>query len=1647
MNIKNYIPFLVILACVLAVACITYVVRDTNNIVYSEATFSTYHHSASSSLLDFGTTFQSVTPRYMIEHPNPAHAAYAAPVQQSNGGSVYSDRVFHQPAVTTFGESGYGYTDGTTQLFHAAPVSNPTTALAVSMPMPKRNSHATTHRTNDHQAAAAQQHSGATTYTAHALPMRSAGRSTSADASVAPLAITTYDENYSINGNANQLNGRRNAGDPFGGSLPDNPIEPGTPVGDVPWLFILCLSLAYAMLRFRKRIATLFMLCIIATASYAVPARPGWQTKTQPDGTTIEVRLTGDEFHHYWQDRSGNVVKCDSLGYWRVVESQPTPATIKARRQASRMLQSRPNKAVGSVNLAPRGLVILVNFNNSKFANTNNQAAMNELMNGDNYTYNGATGSVRQFFSDQSDGQYKPDFDVVGPVTLSKNVAYYGSNDANGNDVLPGDMVVEACSIANTDFGVDFTQYDNDGDGYVDFVYIVYAGKGEADGGAENTIWPHNWDLASAYYYDNCSYSTSQRKFDGKTINNYACSGELDGSSGKRAGIGTIAHEFGHVIGLPDLYDIDYGQNYEDEATPGAWHIMDGGSYNNDGKTPPNYTIYDKYFLGWKTPTNPCATAQTLTLQAAGTDGYNAYQITSGNDPLTATSTNTVYYIENRQQSGWDAYLPGHGLVIWKIMYSQSVWEANGPNATPGTIRYAVVSASGKTTGIGTGADPFPGTKGVTRWEGVNGKPLLDITESGGVITLTYIDNAACHSVLTSGTACTITPSSDCVTNGTTLTANIIPTDASYDITSVSVQLGNTTLTKNTHYTLSNNNQYLTINGSAITGEASQTITIEATATKARWTYEVLYENATVSSEVGAVAKGGTLTLTVTPALGYVLDNTMIEVEQNGTPREFTYSGTTLTISNVEGDLGIYIMPEIDPENAITFVRLTDEAMLKADAKCILVYAETPAVAGQLVSNTYLESVTTGFTVNGTEITTQKTNTNISIFTLGGSPGAWTLTNSKGEKLSGTEKTLVWDGTNSTWTINVGDDGKTIMTVGGTQLYYNSSDPRFRTYTSAQKGLYLYISLSGEIEKQDPVITFTKKDYYQTTKVNQPFSNPATTTYGTITYSSSNETTATVNSSGVVTPKQAGTVIITASVAEGTYNNADSKSYQLTISALATYTVTWMANGEQFGEEVPYTEGDKLVLPANTPTACTTNTKQFVGWTTAANKDYEHDTQAPEFITAGEEVTANATYYAVYALEKTGSANVVTTTMTNFTATSANMDSYISYAAAQGGAQDDPFISNGVLRIYQNGGTLTVTAKTGATINSITIGSSMATSVTYKADAGSTSTAQSISANGTFTKSGLNASSVLFTCVGTDKNSRLYLNNLEVTYTAGTTTTYMYYSTDCSGEIDNTQDPIPEFADANKVLTIGDTYTNTLTLTYNSTGEKTFTSSDTLVATVATNGQVTALAAGNTTITVAIAAVPGQFSAATASYNITVVRKKATPSFDVAQVDLKTGESRTVEVNKGEHDGEVAYTSADPAIATVDPVTGQVLGVSAGFTTITATLAQTATYETATATYMVYVSSKMVSDGKFGVTWIADGVVLTDTVATYRYEEDEALKMPSTEVGGTNGKEFVGWTAIKDYQNPFCPPGDLFNSPEGKKVTADITYYAVYKAK
>lgn len=250
MKLKTYLPLIAITVCLVVVLCIGTSWIATPAARYSATIGSTTPAQLSSSVAP-AATFQSVTPDYQANHKavRPQHSESATP---TTSGSVFSSTTFHQPQVTSFGGGASTSAGSSAQLAHAATSNTAPAAVSVSMPMPKRNSHATTNHTSDHQSAA-QANSGTSTYTAHALPMRSAGRSSSADASVAPLATTTYDDGYSINGSANQLSGRRNAegNNPFGEgelpSLPSNPKEPGVPMGDMPWALLLLLVAGYAL--------------------------------------------------------------------------------------------------------------------------------------------------------------------------------------------------------------------------------------------------------------------------------------------------------------------------------------------------------------------------------------------------------------------------------------------------------------------------------------------------------------------------------------------------------------------------------------------------------------------------------------------------------------------------------------------------------------------------------------------------------------------------------------------------------------------------------------------------------------------------------------------------------------------------------------------------------------------------------------------------------------------------------------------------------------------------------------------------------------------------------------------------------------------------------------------------------------------------------------------------------------------------------------------------------------------------------------------------------------------------------------------------------------------------------------------------------
>ena len=478
---------------------------------------------------------------------------------------------------------------------------------------------------------------------------------------------------------------------------------------------------------FTRFISVLFVLSICLSPAFAVPAFRGWQERTLADGTTVTVRLMGDEFYHFWETKDGKIAIQQEDGTFVISEEEaPSPKKVIQNRQtAAKRAGAVIHRNYGDLQIN-RVLVILVNFKDKSMQDKHNSTHFNTIL-------NGAFPSVKDYFNTCSNGNYNPQFDIFGPYTLPQNMAYYGANknDVRGEDTYPGQMVLDACALASQD-GCNFSNYDVNNDGYVDNVYIVYAGYGEAAGAAANTIWPHSWVVQTG------NYVSGTKTYNGKTIYHYACSAELSGTSGTNSdGVGTFAHEFSHVIGLPDYYDADYNTNgSNDGKTPGKWTLMDQGSYNGDGQYPPLYSIYDKFFMGWTTPSLLAKNAKkNVTLTTTWNDGY---QITGGATSLACTNTNKIYYIENRQQSGYDQYLPGHGMIMWEVTYDADHWNDNDLNNYSGTLRYTIKSAKSNSTDLSAATTPFPGTQETTSVTPFTGCALTNIAESAGNVSFKY---------------------------------------------------------------------------------------------------------------------------------------------------------------------------------------------------------------------------------------------------------------------------------------------------------------------------------------------------------------------------------------------------------------------------------------------------------------------------------------------------------------------------------------------------------------------------------------------------------------------------------------------------------------------------------------------------------------------------------------------------------------------------------------------------------------------------------------------------------------------------------------------------------------------------------------------
>lgn len=502
----------------------------------------------------------------------------------------------------------------------------------------------------------------------------------------------------------------------------------------------------------------------------AIPALPTPVTMTMPDGSEITVRVHGDEHFHYYTSTDNHMLVADENGYLcyasengttlkssgvvahnpekrtarelQYISSLSSDATLRLRNVAAKQIaNSRAPKASGQFSDlitayptlgSPRALVLLVQFPDQKFLTPNALEAFTDLMTREGYDYNGATGSARDYFVENSRGLFTPEFDVYGPYTLPQSMAYYGRESASLHDVNPYEMVADACSLADAD--VDFSLYDEDGDGMVDNVFVFYAGYGQNSGAPAETIWPHAANI--------WTYGGIKLVLDGVQVGNYACTNEIQGTTGSvRTGIGTFCHEFSHVLGLPDLYATDGSSSF----TPNQFELMDVGSYLNSGNTPPYMSIYDRACLQWINP-RELNVGETVVLKS-----FLDVESESDDEALliTTISENEYYLLENRQQRGWDTYLPAHGMLVWHIDYDPQIWKENRVNSVTRSqhLRVDIVEADGIADYLTMSGDPFPGTNGVTSftdntvpsmrtWTNVRvEKPLTNIHEQDGVIS------------------------------------------------------------------------------------------------------------------------------------------------------------------------------------------------------------------------------------------------------------------------------------------------------------------------------------------------------------------------------------------------------------------------------------------------------------------------------------------------------------------------------------------------------------------------------------------------------------------------------------------------------------------------------------------------------------------------------------------------------------------------------------------------------------------------------------------------------------------------------------------------------------------------------------------------
>ena len=431
------------------------------------------------------------------------------------------------------------------------------------------------------------------------------------------------------------------------------------------------------------------LIYLIFLPAMAGPARRGLIPLTQPDGTVFNAVFRGDEFLRIKTTAEGHAIIQDEEGWWcyagfdgtgcryssgfRVGTDVPDEVLVKSKdipysvlsqntalhrntgdnpAQTMRRVMEKVQTRSGEKTVK-HAIVILAQYSDVSFSN--NRQSFVDLLTQKGYSANGAEGCAKDYFDAQFNGKVEFSFEVSTVVTLPGTRAYYGANNAGGNDTRAAEMIINACQIADND--IDFSIYDDDGDGFVDNIFVIFAGGDEANGDGEDCIWSHSWNI-----YYGAGYNIS---LDGKKLGRYACTAEFDktlASSGYKdilTGIGTFCHEFSHSLGLMDMYDTDYEGS--GGLSSGLWlstSLMDNGNRNNNGNTPPYFNAIEREMLGISTPVIIDSDG-SYRLEPVSDNGM-AYRINTDNE-------NEYYLIECRSGKDWDSHAGGSGMLIYHI--------------------------------------------------------------------------------------------------------------------------------------------------------------------------------------------------------------------------------------------------------------------------------------------------------------------------------------------------------------------------------------------------------------------------------------------------------------------------------------------------------------------------------------------------------------------------------------------------------------------------------------------------------------------------------------------------------------------------------------------------------------------------------------------------------------------------------------------------------------------------------------------------------------------------------------------------------------------------------------------------------------------